>query len=113
LLTLVLHTENLTADAYSLAKEVLRMLGQADGAQTPPSKDELMARASVASISAREQEVLRLVSAGLSNREIALQFSISVSTVKTHLDNIYRKLDANSRTQAAAQAQALGLVKAT
>jgi LuxR family maltose regulon positive regulatory protein len=112
LLTLVLHTETLTADAYSFAKEVLRMLGQADGAQTPPSKDELTALATAASISAREQEVLRLVSAGLSNREIARQFSISVSTVKTHLDNIYRKLDVSSRMQAAAQAQALGLVEA-
>jgi len=69
-----------------------------------------MALSTAASISPREQQVLQLVSAGLSNREIAARFSISASTVKTHLENIYRKLGVNSRTQAVAQAQALKLV---
>jgi ATP/maltotriose-dependent transcriptional regulator MalT len=46
----------------------------------------------------------------LSNREIAEPFSISESTVKPHLGNIYRKLDVSSRTQVIAQAQALEFV---
>ena len=110
LLTLVLHTENLTAETQSFVKEVLRMLGRANGAQKPLSRTELTALSTAASISAREQQVLRLVSAGLSNQEIAAQFSISASTVKTHLENIYRKLGVNSRTQAVAQALALKIV---
>ena len=64
-----------------------------------------------ASLSSREQEILHLICAGLSNQEIALQCSISVSTVKTHLENIFRKIGVSSRTQAIAQAQALGLVQ--
>lgn len=110
LLTLVLHTENLTAETQSFVKEVLRMLGHADGVQKSLPKDELMALSTAASISAREQQVLRLVSAGLFNREIAARLSVSESTVKTHLENIYRKLGVSSRTQAIAQAQVLRLV---
>jgi LuxR family transcriptional regulator, maltose regulon positive regulatory protein len=110
LLALVMHMENPAADAHTFAREILRMLGQVSGAQKPPSKAELLALTTAASISARELEVLRLVCAGLTNHEIAARFSISDSTVKTHLDNIYRKLGVNSRTQASVQAQILGLV---
>jgi LuxR family maltose regulon positive regulatory protein len=61
-------------------------------------------------LSERELEVLRLVAAGLSNQEIAQKLVIAVSTVKSHLNHIYRKLCVNSRTQALAQAKALGLL---
>jgi LuxR family maltose regulon positive regulatory protein len=110
LVTLAMHAEYLAPDAQAFAKEILRILSQADGALKPPSKAELLALTAAASISMRELEVLRLVCAGLTNREIAARFSISDSTVKTHLDNIYRKLGVNSRTQATVQAQILGLV---
>jgi DNA-binding NarL/FixJ family response regulator len=63
-----------------------------------------------ASITPREQEILISLGAGLSNREIAERYSISASTVKTHIENIFRKLDVNSRTQAIVQAQMLNLV---
>jgi LuxR family maltose regulon positive regulatory protein len=53
----------------------------------------------------REQEVLRLLAVGLSNREIALELSISTNTVKTHVRRIYSKLDVSNRTQAAARAR--------
>jgi ATP/maltotriose-dependent transcriptional regulator MalT len=57
----------------------------------------------------REVEVLRLVVAGYSNREIAEQLVISEWTVKSHLTKNYRKLDVSSRTQAIVRARALGL----
>ncbi|MBI5303920.1 MAG: hypothetical protein HY868_17420 [Chloroflexi bacterium] len=110
LLTLVLHTGNLTGETQMFAKQLVRLLGSANGGYTPLPKHELAALSTAASISAREQEVLRLVSAGLSNQEIADCFCISTCTVKTHLENIYRKLGVNSRTQAIAQAQTLRLV---
>jgi LuxR family maltose regulon positive regulatory protein len=55
-------------------------------------------------LSERELEVLRLIAAGLSNREIAAELVVAISTVKTHINNIYRKLDVSSRTQAVARA---------
>jgi LuxR family maltose regulon positive regulatory protein len=110
LLALVLHTENLNAGVRSFLKGILTMLGHAGGIPKPLPQDESMALAIAASISPREQEILQSVSIGLSNQEIAARFSISVSTVKTHLENIFRKLGVNNRTQAIVQAHALGLV---
>jgi LuxR family maltose regulon positive regulatory protein len=110
LLTLVLHTENLNAGVRSFLKGILTMLGHVGGIPKPLPQDESKAFAIAASISPREQQILQLIGAGLSNREIAEKFSISASTVKTHLENIFRKLGVSSRTQAIAQAQVLGLV---
>jgi LuxR family maltose regulon positive regulatory protein len=61
-------------------------------------------------ISERELEVLHLIAAGLSNREIADKLFISLNTVKTHTKNINSKLDVNSRTRAVARAKELGLL---
>jgi LuxR family maltose regulon positive regulatory protein len=68
------------------------------------------AQALVEPLTERELEVLRLIAAGLSNAEIARELVIAVSTVKTHINRIYGKLDAKSRTQAVAKAQTLNLV---
>jgi len=61
-------------------------------------------------ISERELEVLHLIAAGLSNREIADKLFISLNTVKTHTKNINSKLDVSSRTKAVARAKELGLL---
>ncbi len=61
-------------------------------------------------LSDRELEVLRLAAEGLSNREIAGKLCLAESTVKSHLNTIFRKLDAKNRTQAVAQARQLGLL---
>ncbi len=58
----------------------------------------------------REYEVLRLIAAGLSNREIEERLVISKNTVRSHIKNLYGKLGVGSRTQAVKQAQALGLL---
>ena len=58
----------------------------------------------------RELFVLRLVSSGASNHEIAERLSISINTVKSHLKNILEKLQLENRTQAATYALKHGLV---
>ena len=58
----------------------------------------------------RELEVLRLLSTDLSTAEIAEQFVISLSTLRTHIKRIYGKLDVHSRIQAVARAYDLGLL---
>jgi LuxR family transcriptional regulator, maltose regulon positive regulatory protein len=110
LLTLVLNSENINPGTQSFIKGVLVMLGQSSSSQVVLTRDEPATLAIAASLSSREQQILHLICAGLSNQEIAYKCSVSVSTVKTHLENIYRKIGVNSRTQAVAQAQALGLV---
>jgi len=55
-------------------------------------------------------EVLRLIAAGRSNEEVAAELFIAVSTVKTHLINIYGKLEVKRRTQAIAKARQLKLL---
>jgi LuxR family maltose regulon positive regulatory protein len=61
-------------------------------------------------LSERELEVLRLVVAGLSNREIAQNLVISLGTAKTHIHNIYGKLGVSNRAQAIARAREFELV---
>ncbi len=61
-------------------------------------------------LSERELEVLRLVTAGLSNREIAKELVISPGTVKTHVHNVCGKLGVRNRTEAATRAMELNLV---
>ena len=61
-------------------------------------------------LSAREVEVLRLVAAGASNKEVANQLAVTVNTVKTYLTRTLQKLDCHSRAEAAAAAAKLGLL---
>jgi LuxR family maltose regulon positive regulatory protein len=61
-------------------------------------------------LSEREQEVLGLIAAGLTNREIAEHLFISAETVKKHAASIYAKLDVGRRTEAVARAGELGLL---
>lgn len=68
--------------------------------QTPPR----------ATLSAREQDVLRLIAQGLGNADIAAQLGIGMKTVKTHVSHLLVKLDVDDRTQAAVRALKDGLV---
>jgi LuxR family maltose regulon positive regulatory protein len=59
----------------------------------------------------RELQVLRLLAAGKSNQQIAGELVVVVDTVKKHVGHILDKLEATNRTQAAARARALGLLR--
>ncbi len=109
LLWLVLQHENLTSEAQAFIKELLHLLDP-DEEHPRISKAEMETLSVAASISAREQEVLRLLHAGLTSREIAQKLTICESTVKTHLGNIYTKLGVNGRVQAITSARELNLV---
>ncbi len=61
-------------------------------------------------LTTRECEVLRLIAAGKSNGEIAAALVVAVSTVKAHINSIFAKLGATSRTQALIRAQELGVL---
>ena len=58
----------------------------------------------------RENDVLKLIARGMSNKEIARELGIGEKTVKTHVSNILGKMGVLSRTQAALQAIRMGLV---
>jgi LuxR family maltose regulon positive regulatory protein len=61
-------------------------------------------------LSERELDILRLIATGRSNQEIAEILVIAVSTVKSHINNLYGKLGTNRRTEAIAMAHELGLL---
>ncbi len=61
-------------------------------------------------LSQRELEILQLIAQGLSNREIGKQLFLALNTIKGHNQNIYSKLQVQSRTEAIVRARALGLL---
>jgi len=82
--------------------EILAALeGQTGQTALPPGFEPL---------SEREMDVLRLLAAGLTNKQIADQLFVSISTVKSHVHHISSKLDVSNRTQAVARARQLNLL---
>ncbi len=68
-------------------------------------------RAPRISLSSREIQVLELVGAGRSNTDVAEELFISETTVKSHLSNIFSKLDVNSRTAAVSAGRRQGILR--
>ena len=62
-------------------------------------------------LTAREREILRLVSDGMTNGQIARELWVTEQTVKFHLSNVYRKLGVSNRTQASRYAHMNGLMR--
>ncbi|HEX9495667.1 MAG TPA: response regulator transcription factor [Candidatus Limnocylindria bacterium] len=103
------------ADGFSLiypsvARRVLDEFGRmkdggAQGAAPGGEESDL----AYGDLTPREREVLKLVAAGQSNKEIATSLGITDRTVKTHISNIFSKLELDDRTQAAIYAHKRGL----
>jgi DNA-binding NarL/FixJ family response regulator len=74
-----------------------------------PSREEKEQEKIRESLTARELEILELLVQGQSNQDIARILSVSLSTVKTHIQHIIAKLEVSDRTQAAVRAIRLGL----
>jgi DNA-binding CsgD family transcriptional regulator len=101
------------ADAMALLDEV-RAICTPLGAQPALARADALAAsfAAVAApapgypdgMTAREGEVLRLIAAGMSNREMAQRLSVSVRTIERHIENLYRKIGTRSKADATAYA---------
>ncbi len=89
-----------------LMQQVVRKTVQ-DLPTTQPQEDEQL----VEPLTAREREILALIAQGMNNREIAEALSVTVSTVKTHIEHILAKLQATDRVQAAVWAVRHGYVQ--
>lgn len=61
-------------------------------------------------LSKRELEVLQLMADGLSNKEIADKLFVSLSTIKTHSNNLFDKMNVERRTQAVDKGKRLGII---
>jgi len=97
----------------AMAVRVVALLNPPASQASPPAASPSQAtppQATPELLTPREREVLRLMAGGGSNREIAEALIVGEETVKTHVARILRKLDATTRTQAAARGRELGLI---
>ncbi|WP_258039960.1 response regulator transcription factor [Streptomyces sp. SM1] len=86
-------------------------VGRSQGAvDPPPSEEALAARRALALLTARERQILVLISQGNSNRCVAKELGISEKTVKNHLTAIFTKVGASDRTQAVVMGIRSGIV---
>ncbi|CAM3401955.1 LuxR family transcriptional regulator [Bordetella sputigena] len=92
------------------------LLAVETGANVAPVKDDdkpLLDGASPTGntlLTPRERDVLRAISLGGTNKEVARQLALSPSTVRTHVENAFRKLECTTRAAATLKASALGLL---
>jgi len=102
-------------------QDILNTIRAAAGGQGPSNAGELLKVAGAmrrevstmrndVSLTAREMQVLRHLALGLSNKEIGRSLTISIETVKEHVQNILRKVSVADRTQAAVWAIKTGLI---
>jgi DNA-binding NarL/FixJ family response regulator len=130
--TLVLHRSGAPVITLAMSEELvttipkaqLRLLAGSSATlffeETDTVVDEILAfvtgtaaagatKPSAGHLTTRELDVLRLVAGGESNAEIAARLKISINTVERHITNLYRKIDARGRADAAAYAIRKGL----
>jgi DNA-binding NarL/FixJ family response regulator len=80
--------------------------------RTPPAPFAGNTRAlDTLGISERELEVLELLAAGRSNKEIAQKLGVSPNTIKTHVGKLFEKLEVKRRTEAISRARELGMIR--
>ncbi|HEY8601373.1 MAG TPA: LuxR C-terminal-related transcriptional regulator, partial [Thermomicrobiales bacterium] len=96
----------LTMSPPTVAPEVTNKAAPLPAAAAPLDPEEALPEP----LTARELEVLLLIAAGRSNREIADELFLAVNTVRSYCHQLFGKLGVGSRTQAVARARALGLL---
>jgi len=110
----VLAAKSAGANAFIIKNaplsDVIAALDFAISSPTSFSSKKLCSSSTDSGLSAREIDVLHSINHGLSNGAIATDLYISVSTVKTHVSSILRKLDADNRVQALSIARERGLL---
>jgi two-component system, NarL family, nitrate/nitrite response regulator NarL len=96
--------------------QTLRQIAEGSRNQAPPSSNEAVCRAQSAiadktlmTLTERERQIMRLVSEGLSNKEIGRRLNISDGTIKVHLHHVFQKLEISNRTVLAALALSASL----
>jgi len=99
------------ADGFSLiypsvARRVLDEFGRLRGGTAPLDDDQ-----GYSDLTPREREVLKLIASGRANKEIGTELGITERTVKTHISNIFSKLQLTDRTQAALYVHNRGLLE--
>jgi len=92
--------------ASSITQKLVSVLRTQGGLSSAFGKGE----DSLLSLTERESDVLRLVAKGYSNKSVARELGITLSTVKTHLRNIFRKLDVEDRAQVIIKAIKEGII---
>jgi len=102
LLEVIVAREDLPTALIQHAQDILSAI--------PQPHDTPQSQPLVEPLTDRELDVLRELSEGKSNREIAEDLYVSVGTVKTHARHIYEKLSVNNRTHAVARARELGII---
>lgn len=93
-----------------LSAKVARCLEQLSGSMPVGEAPQVPQQDTIDALTHRELQILALVAAGQSNREMANRLFLSEATVKTHMRNISAKLGVHSRTQAIAVARNRGLI---
>ena len=99
-------------------KESIRAVHEGGGAVSPViaakvldrlrTQEELVSAEPASPLSQTQLEILRLIAAGFSNREIGRRIHLSENTVKSHIQEIFRKLDVGNRVEAAIRASREG-----
>jgi two-component system NarL family response regulator len=98
----------------TLSSDLIRVVRQVHAGErpvTPVVEARLKERASAPTLTAREIEVLQLISEGLRNKEVGASLGITEGTVQIHVKNIFGKLNVNDRTAAVQIAVRRGLVQ--
>ena len=89
-----------------IARRILAMLPKQANTEPAPLEPQAETKA----LTEREDEILRLVADGMSNREIAEQLHLSRYTIESHVKRIYRKLAVSSRVSAVREARTRGML---
>lgn len=108
------HVTQLHAGGAPMSPLIARQLlvrWQANAAEARTQATQAADTSGRESLSPREAQVLDMVARGFTYAEVALRMGLSLSTVRTHVRNIYGKLDVHNKTEAVFEARHLGLLR--